>query len=158
MRARLLVLGALAALVGPGCLGAVPLKPRAYDEAVRVESLDVDFQADGSGLLDVGLQVKNPASDPATLTSVDFELWVDGRRVATGQQHVDAALAPQGEVSVRVLFPLSAERVVPVTGAVPVRLRGGVVLRFGGTERRASFRAQGSRKLTHVPPLEGMAE
>ncbi|WP_141324238.1 LEA type 2 family protein [Myxococcus sp. AB025B] len=158
MRARLLVLGAWAALVGPGCLGAVPLKPRAYDEAVRVESLDVDFQADGSGLLDVGLQVRNPASDPATLTAVDFELWVDGRRVATGQQQVDAALPPQGEVPLRVLFPLAAERVAPVTGAVPVRLRGGVVLRFGGTERRASFRAQGSRKLTHVPPLEGMAE
>ncbi|MCP3058317.1 LEA type 2 family protein [Myxococcus sp. K38C18041901] len=158
MRARLLVLGALAALGGPGCLGAVPLKPRAYDEAVRVESLDVDFQADGSGLLDVGLQVKNPASDAATLTSVDFELWVDGRRVATGQQHVDAALPPQAEVPLRVLFPLSAERVVPVTAPLPVRLRGGVVLRFGGTERRASFRVQGSRKLTHVPPLEGMAE
>ncbi|MFY2556469.1 LEA type 2 family protein [Corallococcus terminator] len=150
-----------AALVGSGCLGAVPFQPRAYDDAVRVESLNVDFHADGSGVLDVGLQVKNPSSsDTATLTSVDFELWVDGRRVATGQQHVDAALPPEGQAPLRVLFPLAAERVIAVTGeaAVPVRVRGGVVLRFGRTERRAAFRVQGSQKLTHVPPLEGAVD
>ncbi|MCP3162928.1 LEA type 2 family protein [Myxococcus qinghaiensis] len=159
MRARRELLAVLmgAALVGSGCLGAVPFQPRAYDDAVRVESLSVDFHADGSGVLDVGLEIRNPSSDAATLTSVDFELWVEGRRVAAGQQHVDAALPPDGSAPLRVLFPLAAERVTAVTGeaAVPVRVRGGVVLRFGRTERRAPFRVQGSQKLTHVPPLDG---
>ncbi|MCP3103606.1 LEA type 2 family protein [Myxococcus sp. K15C18031901] len=158
MRTRRALLALLASVALPGCLGAVPLTPRAYDEAVRVEALAVDFRQDTSGVLDLDLSVTNPSSDAASLTSVDFELWVEGRRVATGAQLVDAALPPRGHVPLRVLFPLAAERVVPVTASHPleVRVRGGVVLRFGGTERRAPFRVQGSRKLTFVPP--GLAD
>jgi len=152
--ARRALLALLAWALVSGCLGAVPLKPRAYDEAVRVEALAVDFRPDGSGVLDLDLEVTNPSSDAASLTSVDFELWVEGRRVATGAQLVDAALPPSGRAPLRVLFPLAAGRGVAVTEERPleVRVRGGVVLRFGGTERRAPFRVQGSRKLSFVPP------
>ncbi|WP_342379100.1 LEA type 2 family protein [Myxococcus stipitatus] len=157
MRTRRELLGLLGGgVLASGCLGSAPFHPRAYEDAVRVESLAVDFAEDKSGLLDVGLQVKNPSSDAASVSFVDFELWVDGRRVASGQQQVDAALPPHAEIPLRVLFPLAAERVVAVPGtqALPVRVRGGVLLRFGTTERRAPFRVQGSLRLTHVPPLD----
>lgn len=156
MRTRRALLVLLCGAAASGCLGSAPFRPRAYEDAVRVESLAVDFAEDKSGLLDLGLQVKNPSSDAASVSFVDFELWVDGRRVASGQQQVDAALPPNAEIPLRVLFPLAAERVVAVAGtqALAVRVRGGVLLRFGGTERRAPFRVQGSRRMTHVPPLD----
>jgi hypothetical protein len=152
---------ALVALVGgaalSGCLGAVPFHPRAYDEAVRVKSLGVDFKQDGTGLVDLELEVHNPSSDAAALTGVDFELSVDGRRVAVGAQQVGAALAPDGMAPLRVLFPLASERATGSAEPVArrVRVTGGVVLRFGGTERRAAFEARRVLKLAWVPPLAG---
>ncbi|WP_164007677.1 hypothetical protein [Pyxidicoccus trucidator] len=151
----------LALLVGggvlSGCLGAVPLKPRAYDEAVRVESVAVDFRPDGSGVLDLGLSVGNPSSDAASVSSVDFELRVDGRRVAVGAQQVSVALAPEVRLPLRVFFPLASERATggPEPVRREVRVRGGVVLRFGGTERRAPFADARVLPLAFVPPLEG---
>lgn len=158
MRAR----GALFALVCgvlAGCLGAAPLRPRAYDTAVRVESVAVDFRPDGSGVLDLALEVANPSSDAATLASVDFELRVDGRRVAVGAQQVAEALAPDARVPLRVLFPLASERPTGAGAGEPaprsVVVRGGVVLRFGGTERRAPFQDARALRLAWVPPPRG---
>lgn len=140
-----------------GCLGSVPFRPRAYDEAVRVESVAVDFRPDGSGMLDLALEVANPSSDAASVSAVDFELRVDGRRVAAGVQQVAVALAPDGRMPLRVLFPLAGESATG--GAEPVarqvRVSGGVVLRFGGTERRAPFSDRRVLSLAHVPPLQG---
>jgi hypothetical protein len=140
-----------------GCLGTTPLRPRAYAEAVRVESVAVDFRSDGSGVLDLALDVGNPSSDAATVSSVDFELRVDGRRVAVGAQQVAAALAPDARLPLRVLFPLASERATGGPEPLPrdVRVRGGVVLRFGGTERRAPFEDARVLPLAWVPPLTG---
>ncbi|MFP2929737.1 hypothetical protein ACLESO_31995, partial [Pyxidicoccus sp. 3LG] len=108
MRSRRAVVALLCGGVLSGCLGSVPFRPRAYDEAVRVEAVAVDFRPDGSGVLDLDLEVSNPSSDAATLSAVDFELWVDGRRVASGAQQV-AAGAGGGRTHGRcgVLFPLA---------------------------------------------------
>ncbi|MBZ4415012.1 hypothetical protein [Myxococcus sp. RHSTA-1-4] len=161
MRARRAVLALLCGGVLSGCLGSVPFRPRAYDEAVRVESVAVDFRPEGSGVLDLALEVSNPSSDAATLASVDFELRVDGRRVAVGSQQVASALGPDARLPLRVLFPLATD---PVTGAgadagAPalrnVTVRGGVVLRFGGTERRAPFQDERRLRLDWVPPPQG---
>ncbi len=159
MRSRRAVVvgGLLASAWASGCLGSVPFRPRAYDEAVRVVGFQVDFQPDGTGVLDLDLEVKNPASDAATLAAVDFTLRVDGRRVAVGTQQVAAPLAEEGSAPLRVLFPLASGRASG--GLEPVRRRvqveGGVVLRFGGTERRAPFQAERVMPLAWAPPLEG---
>ncbi|MCP3139029.1 DUF4424 domain-containing protein [Pyxidicoccus xibeiensis] len=157
MRSRRAVLALLAGGVLSGCLGAVPFRPRAYDAAVRVEAVAVDFRPDGSGVLDLALEVGNPASDAASVSSVDFELWVDGRRVASGAQQVAVALAEEGRIPLRVLFPLASEPITAGTEPVAraVRVRGGVVLRFGGTERRAPFQDERVLRLAYVPPLSG---
>ncbi|MFP2901014.1 hypothetical protein, partial [Corallococcus sp. 4LFB] len=112
MRSRRAVLGAgLAGLfLLSGCLGVVPFRPRAYDEAVRVEAVDLAFTRDGSGALTLKLQVRNPSSDAATLTRVDFDLRVDGRRVATGEQVLGVPLDGEGEVPLEVYFPLAVAR------------------------------------------------
>jgi hypothetical protein len=152
---------ALAALVCgtvlSGCLGAVPFRPRAYDEAVRVRDVVVDFKPDGTGLVDLDLEVHNPSSDAATLTGVDFELRVDGRRVAVGAQQVAAPLGPEATAPLRVLFPLAGETATGGAEAVArqVRVTGGVVLRFGGTERRATFEVKRELPLSWVPPPSG---
>ncbi|WP_426749283.1 hypothetical protein [Myxococcus sp. Y35] len=158
MRSRRAVIwGLLASGLLSGCLGSVPFRPRAYDEAVRVVGFQVDFQPDGTGVLDLDLEVKNPASDAATLAAVDFTLRVDGRRVAVGMQQVAAPLAADGRAPLRVLFPLASARTPGATEPVRrrVQVEGGVVLRFGGTERRAPFQAERVLPLTWVPPLEG---
>jgi hypothetical protein len=108
-------------------------------------------------VLDLALQVTNPSSDAASVSSVDFELRVDGRRVASGTQQVAVALTQDGPMPLRVFFPLASE---PTPGSAEpeahqVRVTGGVVLRFGGTERRAPFDDTRVLQLAHVPPLNG---
>ncbi|MFP2961433.1 hypothetical protein ACLEPN_27400, partial [Myxococcus sp. 1LA] len=86
---RAVILGLLGGgLAVSGCLGSVPFRPKAYEDAVRVVAFQVDFRQDGTGVLDLDLMVTNPASDAATLAAVDFTLRVDGRRVAVGTQQV----------------------------------------------------------------------
>ncbi|MFP2912378.1 hypothetical protein ACLESD_46625, partial [Pyxidicoccus sp. 3LFB2] len=82
MPGRRAVVALLLGGVLSGCLGSVPLRPRAYEAAVRVESVAVDFRPDGSGVLDLALEVANPSSDAASVSAVDFELR--GGRAARG--------------------------------------------------------------------------
>jgi hypothetical protein len=139
-----------------GCLGVVPFQPRAYDDAVRVEAVDLAFTKDGAGHLDLRLAVRNPSSDAATLTRVDFELRVDGRRFAVGEQGVAVPLDPDGKVPLEVRFPLASQRATGTPDDVEhrVELRGGVLLRFGGTERRAPFQDTRVLRLPWAPLAE----
>lgn len=155
MRSRRAVLGlGLGCALGlSGCLGVVPFSPRAYDEAVRVEAVDVAFTREGAGVLTLKLQVKNPSSDAATLVRVDFDLRVDGRRVATGEQVMGVPLDGHGEVPLEVRFPLAVARGGgrPERCSHAVRVAGGVVLRFGGSERRAPFQDARSLDIAWMP-------
>lgn len=156
MRARAAAVGLL---LLAGCLG-VPWRPEAFQEAAKVEALDVRFEPDGSGQLDVRLAVTNPSSDAATLTGVDVMLALDGKRFAVGAQAVDVPLAADASHTLELRFPLVSRRGGGQGVAVyrAVRLTGGVVLRFGGTERRAPFRAERVMKLAWVPLAEPQAE
>ncbi|MBN1204279.1 MAG: hypothetical protein JXB05_05085 [Myxococcaceae bacterium] len=148
---------ALGLLLLAGCRG-VPWRPEAYDAAVRVEALELRFAPDGTGLLTLKLEVRNPTSDAATLTGVDFELAVDGRRLAAGLQQVEVPLGEDGLAhAVELSFPLVSEGAAGSASLVShqVRLEGGALLRFGvGTERRATFRAERVMALPWLPPAE----
>jgi hypothetical protein len=142
-----------------GCLG-VPWRPEAFQEAVTVEALAVRFQPDGTGRMDVRLSVTNPSSDDATLTGVDFALLLDGQRFAVGSEAVDVPLAGEARHTLELSFPLASGRGTgrarPVYHAV--RLSGGVVLRFGTTERRAPFLHERVERLAWVPLEEPQPE
>jgi hypothetical protein len=153
MRSRRAVLGVACASVLSGCLGAVPFSPRAYDDAARVDAVDLSFTRDGAGNLTLKLQVKNPSSDAATLTRVDFDLRVDGRRLATGEQVMSVPLDGRARAPLEVRFPLAVARGGgrPESTAHVVKLEGGVVLRFGGSERRAPFHDARSLDIPWLP-------
>ena len=155
MRARVAAVG----LLLTGCLG-VPWRPEAFQEAARVEALDVRFQPDGTGQLDVRLAVTNPSSDDAILTGVDVELALEGQRFVVATQALDVPLAGDAGHTLELRFPLASGRNtgrgLPVYRAV--RLTGGVVLRFGKTERRAPFRSERVMKLAWVPLEESRSE
>jgi hypothetical protein len=153
---RLLLAGGL---LLAGCLG-VPWRPEAFQEAARVEALDVRFQPDGTGQLDVRLAVTNPSSDDAVLTGVDVELALDGQRFAVGTEALDVPLAGEAGHVLELRFPLASGRTTGRGLAVyrAVRLTGGVVLRFGSTERRAPFRSERVMKLAWVPLEESRTE
>ena len=157
MRGR--VAPGLLGLLLTGCLG-VPWRPEAFQEAARVEALDVRFQPDGTGQLDVRLAVTNPSSDDATLTGVDVELALDGKRFAVATQAVGVPLAGDAEHTLELRFPLASGRNTGRGLAVyrAVRLTGGVVLSFRGTERRAPFRSERVMKLAWVPLQESRSE
>jgi hypothetical protein len=137
-----------------GCRG-VSLSPVAFDEAARVEALALRFQPDGSGLLTFRLAVHSPTSESPVLTAVDFELVVEGQRLATGLQGVEVPLEGGGPArTVEVRFPLVSEAAPgsPSPMARQVELRGGVSLRYGArTVRRAPFRAGRLLPLPWVP-------
>ncbi|WP_240486926.1 hypothetical protein [Hyalangium minutum] len=152
---------ALGLVLVAGCRG-VPWQPHAYETAVRVEALDVRFAPDGSGLLTLKLEVRNPTSDLALITGVDFELAVDGRRLAVGLQQVEVGLGEDGVPrALEVSFPLVSQG---TAGGVShlhhqVRLSGGVLLRYGPrTERRATFLVERTMELPWLPPPEPMLE
>lgn len=156
---------ALGAVLGlmllAGCRG-VPWRPEAYDAAVRVEALDLRFAPDGTGLLALKLEVRNPSSDLALLVGVDFELAVDGRRLAEGLQQLEVPLSDDGQAhSVEVSFPLVSQGAPGTASHLShrVQLKGGALLRYGPrTERRASFRVERLMELPWLPPPEPMLE
>jgi hypothetical protein len=152
---------ALGLLLLSGCLG-VPWRPEAYEGAVRVEALDLRFAPDGSGLLTLKLEVRNPSSDLALLTGVDFDLAVDGRRLAVGLQQAEVALGEDGKAhEVEVSFPLMSQGATGSASHVShrVRVRGGVLLRYGlRTERRAVFQVDRVMQLPWLPPPEPVLE
>ncbi|MDY7226599.1 hypothetical protein [Hyalangium rubrum] len=149
------------ALLLAGCHG-VPWRPEAFDRAVRVETLELSFAQDGTGLLSLKLEVRNPASELATLTGVDFELWVEGRRLSAGLQQVEVPLGANGlPHAVALSFPLVSEAVTKTEGSRPLQvgLRGGARFRYGeGTERRAPFHAERALRLEWVPVPEAVLE
>jgi hypothetical protein len=158
MRALGVVLGLV---LLSGCRG-VPLRPEAYEGAVRVKALDLRFAPDGSGLLTLKLEVRNPSSDLALLTGVDFDLSVDGRRLAVGLQEVEVALGEDGQAQeVEVSFPLESQGATGSASRLShyVRVSGGVLLRYGPrTERRATFRVDRVMQLPWLPPPEPLLE
>jgi hypothetical protein len=159
MGARWAVLGLL---LLAGCPG-VPWRPEAYERAVRVETLELRFAPDGKGLLTLKLEVRNPSADTATLTAVDFELVVDGRRLAVGLQQVEVPLGGDGlPHALEVAFPLVSPEGDVGTGARlshEILLTGGVLLRYGErTERRATFRERRVMELPWVPRAEPLLE
>lgn len=148
---------ALGLLLLAGCRG-VPWRPEAYDAAVRVEALDLRFAPDGTGLLALKLEVRNPSSDAALLTGVDFDLAVDGRRLAAGLQQLEVPLDGEGRAhAVEVSFPLASEGGGGSASHAShqVRVKGGALLRFGTrTERRATFQVERVMALPWLPPAE----
>jgi hypothetical protein len=152
---------ALFLLLVAGCRG-VPWQPEAFNQAARVEAMELRFAEDGTGLLTLRLAVRNPSSDAALLTEVDFELVVDGRRLAMGLQQVEVPLGNDGlPHPVELSFPLVSEGAVSQWPGVmhQVRLRGGALLRFGAsTERRAPFQLAREQRLPWVPLPEPTLE
>ena len=152
---------ALGLLLLAGCRG-VPWRPEAYESAVRVEGLDLRFAPDGSGQLTLRLEVRNPASDLALVTGVDFELAVDGRRLAEGLQSVEVPLDKNGQAQeVEVAFPLVIQGAAGTAShlAHQVLVSGGAVLRYGPrTERRVTFRVERVMQLPWLPPPEPLLE
>ncbi|MDC0713734.1 hypothetical protein POL68_35030 [Stigmatella sp. ncwal1] len=144
----------LAVLLLTGCRG-VALSPVAFDEAARVEAMALRFQPDGTGLLTLRLAVHSPTAEASTLTAVDFELVVEGQRLATGLQGLDVPLARGGSSqTVEVRFPLVSEGASGTAHpmARQVQLRGGVSLRYGvRTVRRAPFHEERLLPLPWVP-------
>ncbi|RJS16590.1 hypothetical protein DRW03_30325 [Corallococcus sp. H22C18031201] len=148
MRSRRALLALAVAVPLGGCLGVVPFQPRAYDDAARVRSMGVESLPDGSARLRLDLGVRNPSSDAATLTRVDFAVRLVGRGVAVTEQTLDVPVDSEREVEVKVALVLPNPRpqasvrgdAPPDTEDVMVDVEGGVVLRFGGVERRAPFK------------------
>ncbi|MBJ6761126.1 hypothetical protein JGU66_10160 [Myxococcaceae bacterium JPH2] len=148
MRSRRALLALAVAVPLGGCLGVVPFQPRAYDDAARVRSLGVERLPDGSAKLLLALGVRNPSSDAATLTRVDFAVRLAGRGFAVTEQTLDVPVDAEREVKVDVTLLLPNPRpqasvrgdALPDAKDAMVEVDGGVVLRFGGVERRAPFK------------------
>ncbi len=138
-----------------GCAG-VTLRPRALDEAVKVEEVGLAFTPEGAGELTLRLEVENPTFWDAEVTGVDFELRMDGRRYAVGTRGVSQPLASDERRTLTVSFPLRSE---PTGSDVPprtwrVEVGGGVALNFGGeTVRLLPFRAERTLRLLYFRPV-----
>ena len=137
-----------------GCAGFT-LRPSALDEAVGVRELSLAFAPDGTGSLQLALDVDNPTVWDAVATGVDFSLALRGRRYAVGTRGVRLELGAHSRHDLRVSFPLRCE---PTGSSTPartwwVRVEGSVALAFGETVRRLPFRAERWDRIAHFRPL-----
>ncbi len=89
---------------------------------VEVEELELRFEGDNAGLLELSLSVLNPSTQAATASEVDWELWVEGRRFATGMQSVAVPVPPGERARVQLQIPLAFRRRTLVTELRPVEL------------------------------------
>jgi hypothetical protein len=149
-RAFLLLLPGVA-----GCVG-MTFRPNALDEAVRVEEFRLSFTDKGEGELSLFLDVSNPTFWDATVTGVDFELALDGRRYAVGTRGLLSPVMTSNESRVFVVhFPLRCEPTADAgrSRAWRVEVKGSVGLSFGERVRRMPFHAGRDLRLVHFRPL-----
>ena len=89
-------LALLLLLAGCRTIGAAPSTP------ITVHSLEVSFDAEGKGLVELGLEIRSAGG---TATKAQWQLLLDGRPLGSGVQLLSQRL-PQGSSTVLLSAPL----------------------------------------------------
>lgn len=142
---------ALAALALAACAG--PARPRPEAPALGVSALRVDFARADEGLLEFSVPL--PEKLPP-LRAVSWELWVRGRRFATGLEGSPAVVDAPGGREVQLQAPLVFRHLGWREGSawVEVRLSGELLVGDEGAPAGVPFRGQREVLAHGVPELE----
>lgn len=158
MRPSRSALWAVALGLGLAGCARLPFRP-VPDVTAELVSVAASFPTDESGEVAVKLLLRNPGSTKATVLSVSWELWLEGRWFASGTQGMIEDLPP-GETALDVQLPLAFLKAPMRKGPQLVRaaVRGSVLVLFEQEQRREVRFERVSRIVTDgVPVPKGLA-
>jgi len=151
MRARALV--AALTLGAAACRTLPPPPGDAHGGAdAHVEGLALSFTPEAEGTLELDLAVPGRPRRDGVVAEVEWELWLEGRAVASGLARVEQPLPAGAWTTVRLRLPLVFRHLgwTADTRTVAVRVTGKVARRFGldvlwtGFDERRKVQSAGS--------------
>jgi hypothetical protein len=121
---------AIALLTGSSCavFSRAGSEPK---EVVQVQVTSASFSREGQGEAVVKVTYANRLDERASISRLDWELWLSGRRFASGAQLLSEAVESRSERSFLVRLPLAMGSMAQQQGESRVRLEMRGVL-FGG--------------------------
>jgi len=121
---------------------------------VEVRGASAEFPSDGRGLFSLQLQVSN-VGQPAAVTGVEWEIWIGARWFALGTAPLSRLLSRDETAQLSMELPVAFDqRVVPGPSRLQLRVRGRLLAKLGGEERRWPFEARLTVLSDGAPRLE----
>jgi len=127
-----LPLAALLALSLAACSGT-------QAPTITLESAGVAGRTDEGVVLNFGLLADNPNDDPLPLQDVEYELFLDGKRVFAGTRSAEATVRRFGVQRFTLPAVVPAASGAPLTGTAPYRLVGKITYIAPGALAEALF-------------------
>ncbi len=110
-------------------------------ERVEVLGLSIAFVNEARAECRLRLSVHNPERTTGSVTRLSWELWVQRRGFAEGEQSLDQTLLPDSATQFELALPIALRRAPASPGTVEVEtlVRGQLVAKLGGSEQQLSF-------------------
>lgn len=110
-------------------------------EPVEVLGLSIAFINETRAECRLRLSVHNPERTAGSVTKLSWELWVQRRGFAEGEQSLDQTLLPASATQFELALPIALRRAPASPGTVEVEalVRGQLAANLGGSEQQLSF-------------------
>lgn len=154
-----LVLAATVGAAVTGCRRGVAAG--GVEDPVRVESVRARFTEGDRGDFDIDFAVENRSGSEASVTAIQWEVWLGGRWFAAGTLALSEALPPRAAGRFTATLPVvfrrsGAARSEPTS--IEIGVRGQLVVDTGGRVQRLAFQDRRRIKAQNVPALGGGLE
>lgn len=151
-------LAILAVMLSQGCLRGVA--PDGAEDQVSVESVDVRLEPGERGELVLGVSLPRAPSGPTAITGIQWELWLDDRWFATGDNVLPEPLPVEGSAhGAQLTMPFVFRRASPSNGVareVGAGVRGYLLLQVDGDTRRWPFQDRRRVRVANAPVIEDL--
>jgi hypothetical protein len=108
---------------------------------VEVLGLSIAFINETQVECRLRLSVRNPERTAGSVTRLSWELWVQRRGFAEGEQSLDQTLQPASATQFELALPIALRRAPASPGTVEVEtlVRGQLAANLGGSEQQLFF-------------------
>ncbi|HME90167.1 MAG TPA: hypothetical protein VKE49_02005 [Myxococcaceae bacterium] len=149
----------IASLVLAGCRTSLPSGGRER-QPVEVLGAAIAFTGENRAECKLQLAVQNPQTTGGSATRITWELWVQRRWFAEGDQYFYQPLLPAGPTQFELALPIALRRAPasPGTVEVDVWIRGKLTTSLGGSEDQVPFERMLRAKAPASPLWEVVSE
>jgi hypothetical protein len=126
--------------------------------AVRVEGVRAQFTAGDRGEFEIDFALENPTGIAATVSGIEWEVWLGGRWFAAGTLALSEALPAQGSHSFKVMLPVVFRRSGAASAeptSIEIGVRGRLTLAAGGHVHPLAFQDRRRIVAANVPSIRG---
>jgi hypothetical protein len=143
------------ATVASGCTRNILASPE--EDAARVADVRASFTPGDRGLFEIDFVVRSPFGLPATITGIQWEVWLRDRWFAAGTRRLSEPV-PAGEAHrFKVELPVVFRREGPPSAepaSVEIGVRGRLLLGIAGDVQPLPFQHRQQITAAYLPRLE----